>query len=231
MRTTRVTGAGIPGKILLCFVGRNRGDLIVAAAKAAGGRGGTIALGRTINDSRILQALSLADVSQDIVFILMGKETGEVVAAVREAARNAPRKLSGRALLMDVPAMLTHAISAVADSPEEQNTDTRSELMDSGYTLLTVIVNNGYADDIMAAARKAGAPGGTILNARGTGTEEDVKFFGISLVPEKEILMIVAADENVQAVLDSIRGLSCLATPGSGIVYTMNVEEFIVLGQ
>ena len=64
--------------------------------------------------------------------------------------------------------------------------------MPSGYKLITVIVNSGYADDVMAVAKKAGASGGTILGARGTGTEEDVKFFGITLVPEKEILLIVS---------------------------------------
>ena len=77
--------------------------------------------------------------------------------------------------------------------------------MNSGHTLLTVIVNHGYADDVMAEARKAGAAGGTILNARGTGKEEDVKFFGITLVPEKEMLLIVAENAKAPAILEAIQ--------------------------
>ncbi len=71
--------------------------------------------------------------------------------------------------------------------------------MESGYTLITVIVNSGYAEAVMAAARSGGASGGSILNARGTGTEEDVKFFGITLVPEKEMLLICDAEKPVPA--------------------------------
>ncbi len=103
--------------------------------------------------------------------------------------------------------------------------------MESGYTLLTVIVNHGYADDVMAQARRAGARGGTILTGRGTATGEDVKFFGVTLVPEKEVLMIVTEKTLVDPILDAIRTVPTLAEPGGGIVYSMNVEEFILLGQ
>jgi hypothetical protein len=50
------------------------------------------------------------------------------------------------------------------------------------HELISIILNTGYADDVMAAARAAGAPEGTSINARGTGTEEDVKFFGLILI-------------------------------------------------
>ena len=47
----------------------------------------------------------------------------------------------------------------------------------ASHQLICVIVNAGYADDVMNAARTAGATGGTVINARGTGREEDVKLF------------------------------------------------------
>ena len=40
------------------------------------------------------------------------------------------------------------------------------------YELIIAIVNRGFADDVMSAAKSAGATGGTIMNARGTGKEE-----------------------------------------------------------
>ena len=42
--------------------------------------------------------------------------------------------------------------------------------------LIIAIVNSGFADDVMKAARAAGARGGTILNARGAGTEAQDRF-------------------------------------------------------
>lgn len=219
-----------PAKMLVSFVDRNRGDMLVSVAKAAGARGGTIAMGVTEADNRILQALSLADVQQDVVFIIMRDETRAVLDAVKGAAAAAPKKLRGRALLLDVPQVLIRAAGQTRDESSQEQ-DIRSSHMESGYKLLNVIVNSGFANDVMAAARKAGATGGTILNAQGTGTEEDVKFFGISLVPEKEMLMIVAENSRVKAITDAISQVPMLCKPGGGIIFNMNVEEFLILGK
>ena len=225
-----MSSAFIPAKLLLCLVGRGRGEQLVAVSKAAGARGGTIVLARSVGDNPILQALSLADVAQDMVMTLMGKESDAVLKAIKEAAAASPRKLGGLAALMDVRGML------VRNATEEQRQQSLQDCagvnsMESGYELISIIVNSGYADDVMAAARKAGASGGTIINGRGTGTEEDVKFFGISLVPEKEILLIVASRDKVRGILDAVNTVPNLCKPGGGIVFNLNVEEFIVLGK
>ena len=98
------------------------------------------------------------------------------------------------------------------------------------HELISVIVNAGYADEIMNAARKAGAPGGTVINARGTGKEEDVKFFGITIVPEKELVLILVPRERSREILDAVRAVPCLARPGIGIAFCMDVEHFVPLG-
>lgn len=222
-----------PAKMLVCLVGRHRGETLVSIAKAAGARGGTIGLGRTVGDNPLLRALSMADVQQDILLLLLGPEKDAVVAALMQAARENPKKLGGTAIVLDVSGMMVRNAPA-DDSQQSQNAPANGdgrERMESGYELITVITNSGYADDVMAAARKAGATGGTITTARGTGTAEDVKFFGITLVPEKEMLVIVAARDKVQAIIAAISGVPKLCEPGGGIVYTQNVEEFLVLGQ
>ena len=216
------------GKLLLSMVPRNKGDQLVAVTKTAGARGGTITPGRAVVDNKILQMLSLADTLQDIVVTVMRDEAGAVLEAVRAAYAN--KKLCGLALVLDVSGLLVR-VPAGAQPPAANISETRREKMESGYTLLNVIVNYGYADDVMAEARKAGATGGTIMNARGTGTEEDVKFFGITLVPEKETVMIVADNSKVNDIVAAICKVPTLSEPGGGIVYTQNVEEFIVLGQ
>ena len=97
--------------------------------------------------------------------------------------------------------------------------------------LITVILNKGYADDAMAVARKAGAGGGTVISARGTAKESDAKFFGMHIVPEKEMLLIVVEQEKMDAVLEAIRTLPCLAEPGSGIAFCSGVDDFTLLGR
>ncbi len=99
------------------------------------------------------------------------------------------------------------------------------------HTLITCIVNHGLADEVMAAARKAGATGGTILSARGTGTEEDAKFFGYTLVPEKDMLIILVEAEDAPTVLEAIRALPVLAEPGVGVAFCADVERFVPFGK
>jgi len=220
--------AFLPGKLLISMIARHKGEKFVTVTKAAGARGGTIAFGRAVADNVILQKLSLADVQQDIVFTLMRDEAPVIVDAVCEAYHEKSGKLTGIALLLDVSGMLVRHTPTPAIEPEP---GVRREKMDSGYTLLTVIVNNGYADDVMAQARKAGARGGTILTGRGTASEKDLTFFGLTLVPEKEVLLIVAEKDHVNPILEAIHTIPTLAEPGGGIVYTMDVERFILLGK
>lgn len=103
--------------------------------------------------------------------------------------------------------------------------------MKQGYKLITVITNGGYVEDIAAIARKAGASGGTILSARGTGTADDVQFLGITLAPEKDVLLIVAENNAVDNILTAINSIPELNVPGSGVIYTTDVDRFMVLGK
>lgn len=61
--------------------------------------------------------------------------------------------------------------------------------------LIVTIVNRGYSDEVMDAAREAGAQGGTILYSRGAGVHETETFFGIPIQPEKELVLILAKEE------------------------------------
>jgi nitrogen regulatory protein PII len=77
----------------------------------------------------------------------------------------------------------------------------------------------------MSAARAAGARGGTIVNARGTGTQEDETFFGICLSPEKEMLLIVADSGEVPVIFDVLKSQPAFNQCGAGIIFTLNIEE------
>lgn len=97
--------------------------------------------------------------------------------------------------------------------------------------MINVIVNKGYAEDAMAAARSAGAGGGTVLTGRGTAKEGDEKFFGVEIVPEKELLMILAPNQKARAVVDAIKCLDCFSKDGSGIIFTADASGFSLLGK
>ena len=94
------------------------------------------------------------------------------------------------------------------------------------YEAINIIVNKGYAEDAMAAARKAGAGGGTIISARGTAKEGDSTFFGVEIVPEKEMLMILVPHDKCDAIVQAVSSLACFEKAGSGIIFSNKVESF-----
>ena len=104
-------------------------------------------------------------------------------------------------------------------------------MAEKSVQMINVIVNHGYAEDAMAAARKAGAGGGTIINARGTAREGDAKFFGAEIVPEKDLLMILVPGDKKDDIVNAIRELDCFKKAGSGIVFCNEAQDFTVLGK
>ncbi len=94
-----------------------------------------------------------------------------------------------------------------------------------GFKLIAAIVPKGAAGKVMNAAKDAGAEGGTILLARGTGVHEARRLFGISMSTEREMLLILIDPERVQEVLDSIVRVGKLDEPGRGMAFVLSVDE------
>ena len=94
--------------------------------------------------------------------------------------------------------------------------------------LIVCIVNNGFTDLVMGAAKRSGAKGGTTFHARGTGNPDIEKFFGISISPEKEVILIVVEKEIIDDVVSAIYKDAGLDTKGQGIVFTLPVDDFVI---
>ena len=97
----------------------------------------------------------------------------------------------------------------------------------SNFELIVAIINKDYASDLMEVAREAGAKGGTILYARGTGDHNVEKLFGLTLQQEKEVVLILTEIKNKVAIMKSIIETAGLNTLGRGICFSMPVEDVI----
>ena len=97
------------------------------------------------------------------------------------------------------------------------------------FELIVSIVNRGYSDYVVSASRDAGATGGTIVFARGTGnTGRDESFMGISIQPEKDIVLILVRTEDKKRVMQAIcDSTSALEKSGHGICFSMPVNHVV----
>ncbi len=97
------------------------------------------------------------------------------------------------------------------------------------YEMIVCIVNSGFSDAVMSAAREFGAKGGTVLGARGTANQEAETFFKITIQPEKEVVLILVPAKIKDDILHAIYQKVGLATPGQGIAFTLPVENAVGL--
>ena len=93
------------------------------------------------------------------------------------------------------------------------------------FEVIFCLVNAGFSDLVMDAAREVGARGGTIIHARGTGNKEMEKKYGVIITPDKELIMILVSVRIRDAVLKAINEAAGLSTLGQGIAFVLPVEE------
>ena len=77
-------------------------------------------------------------------------------------------------------------------------------VQDKKFDLIITIVNSGFSELALEAAKSAGAHGATIINARGAGIHEVEKFFDVTIQPEKEIIFTLVEREIRQDVMKSV---------------------------
>ena len=93
------------------------------------------------------------------------------------------------------------------------------------YEVIFAIVNAGYAEEAMDVARREGARGGTILNARGVAREKEAAFFGISIHAEKEILMLVVEKTIRDKILNALYTEMGMDKKAQGIAFSLPVSD------
>ncbi len=206
----RVSGSA---GLLIVIVNEDWGGRLVEVVRGAGAPGCTRLEGRA----------SAGAGPRDILVSLLGGEAEAVVRAIDRVALCEPG-LRALALLI-ATSDLRVSTGPGADGLSGGMAADRSADMETERKLIVAIVNHGYVEEIMSAARRAGAKGGTIVKARGTGTEEDARFFGICLAPEKEMLLILAEGREAPRIVEAVRNQPVLREPGGGIVFTVNVDQ------
>lgn len=102
-----------------------------------------------------------------------------------------------------------------------------SVLTDTEQELLVVIANLGYSNLIMDAARNAGATGGTLIHAKGTGMDRAVQFMGVTLASEKEMIFIVTKQKDKKSIMESIMKKAGMGTKAKAIVFSLPVTDTI----
>ena len=216
-------------KLLITIVDRDKGQLAVNILLKEKVLFHRIALGRGTAKTEILDLLGLGDTAKDIIFSVMPSVV--TPRAMGKLKKTLEFDNPGHGIAFTIPISsiagqktVKHLGGHLTES-EAISTEKESKMDTKQYDLIIAIVNNGFADDVMDAARPVGARGGTVVHARGAGIKEAEKFFGITIQPEKEMVFILAHHDEKRAIMEAICRETGISTEGHGIVFSMPAED------
>lgn len=177
--------------------------------------------------TEILDYLGLEATEKTVLFCVGARSP----KLVRRAAKDLWLDIPGRGILMTVPISSIGGVSAKEYLLQGQEAEESMENKQT-HELLVVIVKQGYTDQVMNAARSAGATGGTVIHAKGAGTTDLAKkFFGVSIASERDMVFILTRQENRNEIMKAIMAQAGMKTAAEGMVFSMPVSDIAGLRQ
>lgn len=117
---------------------------------------------------------------------------------------------------------LSQAFEKKSDTKEESKVENEKK-----YHLVITIVLEGHLEQVMNAAKKAGASGGTVIRGRGLGNKEAVKLFGFEIEPGRELVLNVVEEDIKNKVMEEITKEVGIKTPGKGVCISLPVDSAV----
>lgn len=189
-----------------------------------------IAKARGTASSEILDLLGIGSACKAVVLCL--EQNIGIPVLMQEAARKLGLHNPGAGIAFTLPLSgINQPILQVFKESIEKNfkiaLETEAGKMHSEikFDLIISVVNQGYSDEFMAVAREAGAGGGTVINARGMAHQGPVKFFGISVQDEKEIIVILTERERKAPIMQAVSQVFGISSKAEGIIFSLPVDS------
>lgn len=153
------------------------------------------------------------------------KKAELIKALTREMAIDLPnRGISVAVPLTSIGGKRTLEAFANGHQNDEIENEVKS-MAECTTELIVVICAKGHTDEVMDAARQAGAGGGTVVHAKGTGSQYTDKFFGLSIADEKEMIYIVSSTEKKKEIMRAIMENAGTNTDAHAIAFSLPVSD------
>lgn len=155
--------------------------------------------------------------------VTSNKKNELIKTLTREMAIDLPDR--GIALSIPLTSMGGKRALEMYANGHENDTQEEHNMQNKQMELIVAICEKGHTETVMDAARSAGARGGTVIHAKGTGSKYTSKFFGISIAEEKEMIYIVSSQENKKDIMRAIMDNAGIDSEAHTIVFSLPVSD------
>lgn len=192
--------------------------------------------GRGTASSEMMDTLGLSNVNKCVLICMLPKVfVDELLKKLRKQLRLGQVN-TGAAFTVPISGTNGRTLKLIEQIEKEANGDRddsvkRSEMKmeESAYALIMAIVDRGYSEADMEAARPKGATGGTVINSRRVGTEEAMHFWEISVQPERELVLILADRSEKKSIMKAIDESCGMRSEAHGVVMSLPVDSIVGL--
>ncbi len=210
---------------MVTITGRNHGEQFSSLFKAEHLPVMLLTLGTGTASSEMLDYFGMESREKIVIFTVVTLESWRHVKERMEQKLNIDVPGTGISFIIPVSSVGGGKALRYLLAGQEYEKEEESELKNTEYELLIVISNYGYNNLVMEAARGAGAGGGTVVHARGTGMEKAEKFLGVTLAEEKEMTFIVARAEKKNEIMQAIMEKAGMDSKAKSILFSLPVTE------
>ena len=97
------------------------------------------------------------------------------------------------------------------------------------FKLIIIMSEDKLTQDLLNAARNAGATGCTVLNqARGEGLSPTKTFLGLSIDSQVDVILLLGEEHMSREIMEMVAKAGEFdETPGTGIAFQIDVEDAI----
>lgn len=178
--------------------------------------------------SEVMDMLGLDGVDKNILMGMMPKNFADEMLKKLRKKLHLGMPNTGIAFTIRMSGSSGHLMQLIESlEPEEKKLVERNDtdMTDNEYSMIMAIVNQGFSEDVMNAARPKGASGGTVFHSRRIGSQEAMKFWKISVQEEREVVMILAQKEDKLAIMQEIGKQCGMHSKAQGIVMSLPVDS------
>ncbi|MDF2541877.1 MAG: hypothetical protein K0S47_1595 [Herbinix sp.] len=183
-------------------------------------------------DSELLDTLGLTDTKKAVILSILTETMSHHMFELLKKDLFFSKPGTGIAFtlpLSSISSYLSKLCNQADQSTKFESEETRMT-QNEPFDLILTIVTSGYFNEVMEVAKAAGATGGTLLHARGLGSEEASRFLGITISQEKDIVLILAPREIRAKIMEHITHELGLSTEGKGVCFSLPVNATLGLG-
>ena len=211
--------------LLFTIIRRGEGASLIEVLNKKGIAWHLRAVGQGTASSEMMDLLGLVSRDKDIVISFAAKSAAS--AFINEYESD-PTRSRGHGIMMVIPLTAINNLTAalVRRSADTVNSGEEKISMKNEYShsLVLITVNRGCSDEVMQAARKAGATGGTVIRAN-LADNDAAALLGTPLEEEREVVAILVPDTIRDRLMEDVNRELGMRTDAQAILCSVAVDK------